>query len=77
MKCITPTGRKMSKTKKTAAAAAPKTSYADLAVEAITTLKERTGSSLQAIKAFIASKHPEVDFQAVSYFVDNISYFIQ
>lgn len=35
-----------------------KHSYNDLAKEAIAALKERTGTSLQAIKAYIASKHP-------------------
>jgi hypothetical protein len=44
-----------------------KLSYAALAKEAILALKERTGSSLAAIKTYIASKHPEVDFQAVSF----------
>ena len=44
----------------------PKVSYFDLAKEAIVALKERTGSSLQAIKAHIAKAHPEVDFAAVS-----------
>jgi uncharacterized protein YvpB len=40
-----------------------KVNYSSLAKEAIATLKERTGSSLQAIKAYVSSKHPT--FQAV------------
>jgi hypothetical protein len=43
-----------------------KVSYKDLATEAIGALKERTGSSLQAIKAYIAKNRPEVNLQAVS-----------
>jgi hypothetical protein len=43
-----------------------KVSYNDLATEAIGALKERTGSSLQAIKAYIAKNRPEVNLQAVS-----------
>jgi hypothetical protein len=40
-----------------------KKSYFDMAKEAIGALKERTGSSSQAIKAYIASKYPACNFQ--------------
>jgi histone H1/5 len=40
-----------------------KPKYADLANEAILALKERSGSSLAAIKKYIASKYPAFDFQ--------------
>lgn len=43
-------------------AAAPKKSYLELAKEAIAGLKERTGSSSQAIKAYITSNHPSIKF---------------
>jgi histone H1/5 len=43
-------------------AAAPKKSYLELAKEAIAALKERTGSSPQAIKAYITSNHPSIKF---------------
>lgn len=43
-------------------AAAPKKSYVELAKEAIAALKERTGSSQQAIKAYITSNHPSIKF---------------
>ena len=42
--------------------AAPKKSYFDLAKEAIVALKERTGSSPQAIKAHIVANHPSIKF---------------
>jgi histone H1/5 len=44
------------------AAAASKKSYSDLAKEAIASLKDRTGSSAQAIKAYITSNHPSIKF---------------
>lgn len=40
----------------------PKKSYFELAKEAITALKERTGSSQQAIKAHIVANHPSIKF---------------
>lgn len=40
----------------------PKKSYFELAKEAITALKERTGSSQQAIKAHIVANHPTIKF---------------
>ena len=43
-------------------AAAPKKSYLELAKEAIAALKERTGSSPKAIKAYITSNHPSIKF---------------
>ena len=43
-------------------AAAPKKSYVELAKEAIAALKERTGSSPQAIKAHIVANHPTIKF---------------
>ena len=43
-------------------AAAPKKSYLELAKEAIAALKERTGSSPQAIKAYITSNHASIKF---------------
>ena len=43
-------------------AAAPKKSYLELAKEAIAALKERTGSSPQAIKAYITSNHATIKF---------------
>lgn len=46
-----------------------KPKYADLINEAILSLKERTGSSLQAIKKYIASKYPAFDCQPVSYYL--------
>jgi histone H1/5 len=45
------------------ATAENKPKYADLANEAILALKERSGSSLAAIKKYIASKYPAFDFQ--------------
>ena len=47
-------------------AAAPKKSYFDLAKEAILAIKDRTGSSPQAIKSYIDSKYPTFKFQPVS-----------
>lgn len=44
---------------------APKKSYYDLAKEAILALKDRTGSSPQAIKAYIATKFPTFKFAPV------------
>jgi hypothetical protein len=43
-----------------------KLTYNQVIVEAITTLKERTGSSLPALKKAIASAHPDFNLQAVS-----------
>lgn len=43
-------------------AAAPKKSYLELAKEAIAALHERTGSSPQAIKAYITSNHASIKF---------------
>jgi hypothetical protein len=42
-----------------------KKSYFELAKEAIASLKERTGSSPQAIKAYILSTYPSFNFQQV------------
>lgn len=42
-----------------------KKSYFDLAKEAISTIKDRTGSSAQAIKAYITKKYPSFKFQQV------------
>jgi len=47
------------------AAAAKKQSYYELAHEAIAFLKDRTGSSPQAIKTYIASKYPDLKFAPV------------
>ena len=44
-----------------------KLTYNQVIVEAITTLKERTGSSLAALKKAIASAHPDFNLQAVSF----------
>jgi histone H1/5 len=41
---------------------AAKKSYFELAKEAIAALKERTGSSAQAIKAHIVANHPTIKF---------------
>lgn len=41
---------------------AAKKSYFELAKEAIAALKERTGSSAQAIKAHIVANHPSIKF---------------
>jgi hypothetical protein len=43
-----------------------KKTYFEMAKEAIGALKERTGSSAQAIKTYIASKYPAVKFQQVT-----------
>jgi hypothetical protein len=40
--------------------------YFELAKEAIAALKDRSGSSPQAIKAYITSKYPAVKFAQVS-----------
>jgi hypothetical protein len=40
-------------------------SYFYLAKEAITDLKDRTGSSLRAIKSWILARYPKMDFGAV------------
>ncbi len=45
--------------------AAPKKSYFELAKEAILALKERGGSSQQAIKSWIISKYPTLNFAQV------------
>ena len=53
-----------------------KPSYSALATEAIAALKDRTGSSLQAIKAYIAKQYPAFNMQPVSTtfsFVNNAS----
>jgi hypothetical protein len=47
-------------------AVAPKKSYFDLAKEAILFQKERFGSSQQAIKNYITSNYPTLNFQLVS-----------
>jgi hypothetical protein len=44
---------------------APKKSYFDMAKEAIIALKERSGSSPQAIKKYIQSKYPNAGFAQV------------
>ena len=41
-------------------------SYFDLAKEAILSLKERSGSSPQAIKSYIATTYPDFKFAPVS-----------
>lgn len=46
---------------------APKQTYYDLTKEAILALKERSGSSSQAIKKFIVAKYPTLKFAQVSY----------
>jgi hypothetical protein len=43
-----------------------KLTYNQVIVEAILSLKERTGSSLAALKKAIASAHPDFNLQAVS-----------
>jgi hypothetical protein len=40
-------------------------SYFDLAKEAIVDMKDRTGSSLPAIKSWIQARYPKMDFAAV------------
>jgi hypothetical protein len=45
---------------------AAKKTYFELVKEAILTLKDRTGSSAQAIKGFITEHNPKLDFQQVS-----------
>lgn len=49
----------VSKPKKAATSQGPKT--VDMVVDAITTLNDRKGASIQAIKAFILEKHPTID----------------
>jgi histone H1/5 len=44
------------------ASVAPKKSYIDLAKEAIIALKDRSGSSSQAIKAYITTTYPGIKF---------------
>jgi hypothetical protein len=44
---------------------APKKTYAELLREAIIALKDRTGSSPQAIKSYITSKYPTFEFAQV------------
>ena len=44
---------------------AAKMTYFELAKEAIASLKERTGSSSQAIKGFIVANHPAINFEQV------------
>lgn len=46
---------------------APKKSYFELAKEAIIALKDRTGSSQQAIKTYIVGKYPTLPFAQVCY----------
>jgi hypothetical protein len=45
---------------------APKMSYFDMCKAAIVALKDRTGSSPQAIKAFITATYPDVTFGQVN-----------
>ena len=45
---------------------AAKKTYFELVKEAILALKDRTGSSAQAIKGFITEHNPKLDFQQVS-----------
>jgi hypothetical protein len=45
--------------------AAPKKSYLELAKEAIASLKDRTGSSPQAIKGYITNTYPAIKFAQV------------
>jgi len=44
---------------------AAKKTYYQLVTEAITSLKDRTGSSTQAIKAWIISNNPDIAFAQV------------
>lgn len=48
------------------AAAPAKKTYLELATEAIASLKDRTGSSTQAIKAYIIANNKSLDFAQVS-----------
>ena len=43
-----------------------KKSYSDMVKEAIVALKERTGSSSPAIKAYIIANNKDLNFQQVS-----------
>jgi hypothetical protein len=45
---------------------APKKTWFELASEAIRALKDRTGSSQQAIKGWITSNYPSVEYASVS-----------
>ena len=45
--------------------AAPKKSYFELIKEAVAHLKERTGSSPQAIKGYITTTYPTIKFAQV------------
>ena len=56
------------------AAAAKKPSYYELAKEAIASLKDRTGSSPQAIKTYIASKYPTIKFAPVCFIASIYSF---
>jgi hypothetical protein len=51
---------------------APKKTYFELAKEAIAALKDRTGSSSPAIKAYITKTYPAVNFQQVSIFKSSL-----
>lgn len=51
-----------------------KKSYIELIIEAITSIKDRTGSSPQAIKAYITSKHPSFKFQQVYKLLSIVSF---
>lgn len=44
-----------------------KKSYADMAKEAIVALKDRTGSSLQALKSYIVANNAGLNFAPVSF----------
>ncbi len=46
--------------------AAPKKSYSQLVIEALIALKDRTGSSSQAIKSWIIATYPSIPFAQVS-----------
>jgi hypothetical protein len=52
---------------------AAKKTYFELVKEAILALKDRTGSSAQAIKGFINEHNPKLDFQQVSPIIHLIS----
>jgi hypothetical protein len=53
-----------------------KKTYFELAKEAILTLKDRTGSSNQTIKAFIVNKYPSINFQQVTHNIIIYIFFI-
>jgi hypothetical protein len=44
----------------------PKKTYFDMAKEAIMAIKDRTGSSSQAIKTYITATYPDVAFGQVN-----------